>query len=209
MMPDHTEAPVLGERFKAALTLAADLHHFHARKSTTVPYLSHLLSVAALVLEDGGDEDEAIAALLHDALEDCADQISAAEIEQSFGPRVRGLVEACTDTPPDFAGGSKPGWKERKERYLDSVTNGHGNRISLADKLHNARSILRDHRASPDTIWDRFSAEKEETLWYYRELVKAYRAGGASGFLVDELEHVVRKLEKRDGRISAGETGQD
>jgi len=207
MMPDHTDGPVLGDRFKEAMTLAADLHRFHSRKATSIPYLSHLLSVAALVLEDGGDEDEAIAALLHDVLEDCADQISAAGIEESFGARVRGLVEACTDTPPDFSGGSKPGWKQRKEGYLERVANGHGNRISLADKLHNARSILRDHRADPSTIWDRFSGEKEETLWYYRELVNAYRAGGATGFLVDELDRVVRKLEERDGSLYDGRTG--
>lgn len=203
-MPDFTDAPVLGDRFKEAMTLAADLHRSHARKATSVPYLSHLMSVAALVLEDGGDEDEAIAALLHDALEDCADQISAAEIEASFGSRVRELVEACTDTPPDFTGGAKPTWKERKERYLERVAKGHANRISLADKLHNARSILRDHRAAPDAIWSRFSAEKEETLWYYRELVKAYRAGGETGFLVEELDRVVRKLEKRDDSLSGG-----
>ncbi|TVP78491.1 MAG: HD domain-containing protein [Gemmatimonadales bacterium] len=143
-MPDHTEDPMLKERFDQALAEVAKLHRHHLRKGTLVPYLSHLLGVTALVLEDGGDEDEAIAALLHDALEDCPDKISAEEIEEKFGPRVRELVEACTDTPPDHTGGPKPGWKVRKERYLEQVAGGHGNRISLADKLHNARCILRD-----------------------------------------------------------------
>ena len=165
-MPDLTETPLLGDRFQEAFQLAAHLHRFHVRKGTKVPYLSHLMSVVSLVLEAGGDEDEAIAALLHDALEDCGEEITAAEIESRFGPRVRELVEACTDTPPDHAGGPKPGWKDRKEAYLARVAAGHGNRVSLADKLHNARSILRDHRTNPEKIWKRFSADKEETLWY-------------------------------------------
>ena len=163
-----------------------------------MPYLSHLMSVASLVLEAGGDEDEAIAALLHDALEDCGDEITAEEIERRFGKRVRALVEACTDTPPDHAGGPKPGWKDRKQAYLARVAEGHGNRVSLADKLHNVRCILRDHREDPKEIWDRFSAEKEETLWYYRGLVEAYRTAGTDGYLIHELDRVVRKLERRE-----------
>lgn len=197
-MPDTTARPVLGDRFRAAHALAFDLHRSHVRNHTNVPYLSHLMSVAALVLEDGGDEDEAIAGLLHDALEDCSDQISAQDLEDRFGARVRELVEACTDTPDDYAGGPKPPWRERKEAYLAAVAAGHGNRVSLADKLHNARSILRDHRADPDTIWDRFSVEKEETLWYYRSLVDAYRSAGTTGYLLDELDRVVGKLARRE-----------
>jgi len=205
-MPGDTDSPLLGDKFKEAFELAADLHQRHVRKGTAVPYVSHLMSVAALVLEDGGDEEEAIAALLHDALEDCGDQIGGDDIEARFGPRVRSLVEACTDTPPDFEGGEKPAWKERKRRYLEGVAQGHGNRVSLADKLHNARSILRDHRADPNGIWDRFSAEKEDTLWYYRELVRAYREAGASGYLIDELDRVVRKLAARDAEGNDGRT---
>ena len=197
-MPDPTDTPLLGDRFQEAFQLAAHLHRSHLRKGTRVPYLSHLMSVASLVLEAGGDEDEAIASLLHDALEDCGDEITAEEIERRFGKRVRALVEACTDTPPDHAGGPKPGWKDPKQAYLARVAEGHGNRVSLADKLHNVRCILRDHREDPKEIWDRFSAEKEETLWYYRGLVEAYRTAGTDGYLIHELDRVVRKLERRE-----------
>lgn len=168
------------------------------RKESNVPYLSHLMAVTSLVLEDGGDEDEAIAALLHDALEDCPDEITAEDLENRFGPRVRSLVEACTDTPADYKGGPKPDWKILKPAYIERIAQGHGNRISLADKLHNARAILRDHRADPDAIWDRFSVEKSDTLWYYRALVRAYRTAGQDGYLIEELDRVVSKLESRE-----------
>jgi (p)ppGpp synthase/HD superfamily hydrolase len=163
-----------------------------------VPYFSHLMSVSSLVLEDGGDEDEAIAALLHDALEDCRKQISEEEIEARFGPRVREIVEACTDTPPDYKGGEKPNPKERKKEYIERIATGaFPMRVSLADKLHNARSILRDHRKKGEKVWDIFSGTKEETLSYYRELVAAYRAGGMTGFMIEEYDRVVKKLGKR------------
>lgn len=197
-MTETLEKPLLGERFDRAFKLASELHRSHVRKGTNVPYVSHLMSVAALVLEDGGDECEAIAALLHDALEDHGDRITAEELEAEFGPRVRALVEACTDTPPDFSGGRKPPWKERKLAYIAHVANeAVPTRVSLADKLHNARSILRDHRLEEEAVWDRFSAEKSETLWYYRELAGAYRQAGAEGFMIEEFERVVGKLEKR------------
>lgn len=196
-MTDET-APPLGPRFDQALALASHLHRDQVRKGSGIPYLSHLLSVAALVIESGGDEDEAIAALLHDALEDCADQISAESLEKRFGERVRSLVEACTDTPPGFGGGSKPPWRERKVGYIERLRSGEiPSRVSLADKLHNARSILRDHRAVGDEVWDRFSASKDETLWYYSELAKAYRSAGADGYMVEELERVVGVLKWR------------
>jgi (p)ppGpp synthase/HD superfamily hydrolase len=189
---------ILGDAFDQALALATDLHREHLRKGTSVPYVSHLMSVAALVLEDGGDEEEAIAALLHDALEDHGDRVTAGELEERFGARVRRLVEACTDTPEDFAGGEKPPWRERKERYLRHITSGETPlRVTMADKVHNARSILRDHREIGERIWDRFSAEKDQTLWYYRELGRAYREAGAQGFLIDEFERTVRELESR------------
>lgn len=190
--------PLLGRRFDQALALAADLHRDQIRKGSHVPYLSHLLSVAALVIESGGDEDEAIAALLHDALEDCPDQISPERLEKKFGERVRRLVEACTDTPPGFGGGRKPPWRERKVGYIERLRSGEIPwRVSLADKLHNARSILRDHRGVGDDVWDRFSVSKDETLWYYSELAKAYRSAGADGYMVEELERVVGVLKWR------------
>lgn len=199
-MPDTTTDPVLTGRFEEAVLLALDLHRLHCRNSTTVPYASHLMSVAALVLEDGGDEDEAIAALLHDALEDCADRISGDDIERRFGARVRTIVEACTDTPPEFGGGMKPAWRPRKERYMEHLRRGDTpTRVSLADKVHNARSILRDHRIEGDAVWDRFTPDMEDTLWYYGELAQAYRDAGTTGFLIGELERIVHELHERAG----------
>lgn len=201
-MSDTPTQPHLTDRFDQALLLASLLHRADVRKGGRVPYFSHLMSVAALVLEDGGDENEAIAALLHDSLEDCADVISAADLEERFGPRVRELVVACTDTPPDYAGGRKPDWTTRKSAYVALIAGGGVPlRVSLADKVHNARSILRDHRAVGEAVWDRFSASRAQTLWYYRALIEAYRSAGASGFLLEELERTVGAIE---GRLPTG-----
>lgn len=197
-MSESPTTPLLTDRFDQALLLASRLHRDDVRKGGRVPYFSHLMSVAALVLEDGGDEDEAIAALLHDSLEDCPDLVSAAEIEEQFGSRVRHIVVACTDTPPDYAGGRKPEWLNRKRAYLALIASGDiPLRVSMADKVHNARSILRDHRIDGEAVWDRFSATRAQTLWYYRALIDAYRAAGASGFLLEELERTVQAIEGR------------
>jgi GTP pyrophosphokinase len=184
---------VLTSRFDEAYAYAARLHADQARKGTNIPYLSHLLAVASLVLEDGGSEDEAIAALLHDAVEDQGGQETLAEIRNRFGERVAGIVESCsdTDTVP------KPPWRERKERYIARIRQASSEvrRVSMADKLHNARSILRDYRVLGEGLWERFNAGKDDQLWYYRELVKAFREEGQSP-MVDELNQVVSELEQ-------------
>jgi (p)ppGpp synthase/HD superfamily hydrolase len=167
------------------------------------------MSVAALVLEDGGSEDEAIAALLHDALEDCADQVSAVKLEEEFGRTVRRLVVACTDTPADFTGGKKSPWKLRKLDYINHIRNGGASRVSLADKVHNARSILRDHQIEGEAVWERFAASRDETLWYYRELVSAYRQAGHEGFLLEELHSIVVRLYDRVSTQCATETTEE
>lgn len=189
----------IGPRFEEALSLAVRIHQQDLRKSTSIPYLSHLFSVCALVMEDGGDEEEAIAALLHDALEDHPDQVSLAELEKRFGARVARLVAVCTDTPPDFKGGEKPPWRSRKTAYLERLTHeGYPTtRICLADKLHNTRAIVMDHRRLGDKVWQRFRASKADQLWYHRSLVEVFRAGGAPTHLVDELDSLVRELESR------------
>jgi (p)ppGpp synthase/HD superfamily hydrolase len=171
-----------------------ELHGSQTRKLRPIPYVAHLFSVSSLVLEDGGDEDEAIAALLHDALEDQADKTSPEEIQRRFGERVLAIVQACTDTPPDYRGGSKPSWELRKEAYLAHLRHA-SNRVALADKLHNARELLSDYRSQGDLIWDSFNAGKEKQLWFWRSLVEAFRAGGSSGRMLDELERVVTELE--------------
>ena len=174
-----------------ALAYATEVHAGQSRKGTTVPYVSHVLGVCALVLEDGGSEDEAIGALLHDAVEDGGGRPMLDEIRRRFGERVAEIVWACSDTDET----PKPPWKERKTRYIEHVRQAgpDARRVSCADKLHNARSILRDYRALGERLWDRFTASGDETLWYYRELIAAFRQSDRSP-LVAELERVVSEL---------------
>lgn len=186
-------------RFEEALVYAARLHAAQTRKGSGIPYVAHLLSVAALVLEDGGGEDEAIAGLLHDAIEDQGGAPTREEIRRRFGARVADIVDGCTDaeTMP------KPPWRERKERYLVHLRHAPAEvrRVSAADKLHNARAILADFRAHGEALWDRFSGGRAGTLWYYRTLVTTYQeAASGPSPLVEELDRVVTELE----RVAAG-----
>jgi (p)ppGpp synthase/HD superfamily hydrolase len=193
---DSLISTTITHRFDDALAFAVDLHRDQRRKGSGIPYVAHLLSVAALVLEDGGDEDEAIAALLHDAVEDCPEKVTLRHIGERFGERVAGMVAGCTDTPADYTGGQKPPWQARKEAYLHHLRTGPPSaRVSLADKLHNARAILDDYRVVGEDLWDRFSATREQTLWYYRSLVDAFRAAGQDGPMLDELDRVVTEIE--------------
>jgi (p)ppGpp synthase/HD superfamily hydrolase len=178
------------------------LHGADIRKGTSsVPYVAHLLGVCALVLLDGGAEEEAIAALLHDALEDHPDTTSRGIIAERFGQSVLAIVEGCTDTPLGYKGGPKPPWKGRKTAYLEHLK-GAGpeeRRVSLADKLDNARSILADYHAQGDLLWTRFNAGKEDQLWFYLSLRQTFRGAGATGFLVEEFERTVSELERLAG----------
>jgi (p)ppGpp synthase/HD superfamily hydrolase len=185
--------PKLTQRFEKALVYATRLHAQQVRKANGVPYISHLLSVTALVLEDGGDEDEAIAALLHDAVEDQGGAATRAEILKLFGERVVAIVDGCTecDTLP------KPPWRERKERYLEQLRQGSPSvrRVALADKLHNARSVLKDYRQQGDAMWSAFTKGKEGTLWFYRSVLSLYRETHSSA-MVEELARVIGELEQ-------------
>lgn len=194
-------APTLGPRFQDALLFAVRTHDGDLRKGTEIPYVSHLLSVCALVLEDGGDEDEAIAALLHDTLEDHPKQVKKSDLERRFGARVADLVVQCTDTPPGYAGGPKPPWPERKAAYVERIRGERYPlcRVALADKLHNTRTIVLDHRRFGDIIWKRFRATKEDQLRYHRALVEAFREARAPDHLVGELDSLVRELETSEG----------
>jgi len=185
--------PKLGPRFEDALVYATQKHSGQTRKSSDVPYVAHVLSVAALVLEAGGDEDQAIAALLHDVVEDCGGAPVLEEIRHEFGERVARIVDGCTDTDEE----PKPPWRERKERYLRHLQQGGEDvrLVSLADKLHNVRSIVLDYRALGDKVWERFTGGREGTLWYYRALLNIYRKGAGSPWL-DELERSVVELER-------------
>ncbi|WP_295384083.1 HD domain-containing protein [uncultured Thiodictyon sp.] len=192
---------LLSERFFDALGYAARLHNRQVRKGGGTPYVSHLMAVASLVLEHGGSEDEAIAALLHDAIEDQAEHRGGAaalraEIEQRYGARVLGIVNACTDAEVV----PKPPWRARKEQYLrhlGATPDPAYHRVSIADKLHNARAILLDYRVDGDALWQRFTlSDPAEHLWYYRGLVEVFRsAGQAPPSLVNELDRVVTELE--------------
>ncbi len=183
----------LTARFTRAVAYAARLHARQKRKGTERPYLAHLLGVASIVLEHGGDEDTAIAALLHDAVEDQGGQPRLSEIRRKFGARVARIVDGCTDayTVP------KPPWRERKQKYLQHLPHASAevHLVSAADKLHNVREILADYRQVGDALWSRFQGGKEGTLWYYRALVGAFRSTGATP-LVEELDRVVAELER-------------
>jgi (p)ppGpp synthase/HD superfamily hydrolase len=180
------------ERVDAALALVSSAFRHIRRKGSGVPYLSHLLAVAALVAEHGGDEDQIIAALLHDVLEDIR-EIDASEIEARFGPQVSGFVVALSDTTVF----PKPPWKERKLAYLAQLRDKPAELklISCADKLHNASTMLRDHAAVGDALFDRFTASREETLWYYTEVLAALKDGYEHP-IVGELEQVVTRLHQ-------------
>jgi GTP pyrophosphokinase len=183
----------LSGRFEEALVYAAQLHAAQKRKGTEIPYVAHLLAVASIALEHGADEDESIAALLHDAIEDQGGARTREEIRRRFGDRVVAIVDGCTDAEVV----PKPPWRERKEAYVAHVREAPPSvrLVSASDKLHNARAILADFRASGDRLWDRFTGGRDGTLWYYRALVDAYRESGASR-LVDELDLVVTELER-------------
>ena len=188
----------LSDRFGSALAFAFAVHRQDRRKGSPTPYLAHLMSVCALVLSDGGDEDEAIAALLHDTLEDHPREVTRDELERRFGPRVRRLVEICTDTPRDYSGGERPAWHGRKRAYLDHIqrTPPADLRVPLADKLDNARAVLADYRRLGDNLWAIFTVGKEGQLWFYRQAVTAFEQAGVQGPMLDELERVVGEIER-------------
>lgn len=182
----------LGRRFEHALLFATRKHDGQTRKGTTVPYVAHLMSVASLVLEAGGDEDLAIAALLHDVVEDCGGVPMLREIRRCFGKRVAHVVDGCTDTDLD----PKPPWRQRKEDYLKHLRTADADvrLVSAADKLHNARSVLTDYRQIGGRVWERFQGKGDGTLWYYRALVTEFKRKKTNR-LINELERVVTELE--------------
>ena len=192
-MQTMTEPTVLGARFEEALVYALHAHADHRRKGSNVPYVGHLLGVCALVLEDGGGEDEAIAALLHDAVEDSGGFERLDDIRTEFGERVAAIVEACSDS---FETPKRP-WQERKDDYIAHLEEAapEALRVSLADKVYNARAILGDYRGIGDELWPRFTGSRDGTLWYYGTLADAFLRL-RPGPLADELDRVVTELER-------------
>jgi (p)ppGpp synthase/HD superfamily hydrolase len=196
-------------RFQRALLLASELHATQTRKGTRIPYVAHLLGVAATVMEHGGGEDEAIAALLHDAVEDQGGDATAERIRAAFGERIRELVLALSDWPSSRPKGEvvpraatstvepKPPWRARKEQYLAhlAATDDAVRLVSMADKLYNAQSLARDLRAHGAATLDRFTGGREGTLWYYEALVATYAKTSSRGTaLFAELAEVVVEL---------------
>lgn len=189
----------LSPRFEQALQYVCLLHAGQVRKGTHIPYLSHLLSVTGLALEYGGTEDEAIAALLHDAVEDAGGKPRASDIRQRFGDHVADIVAGCTDADSH----PKPPWQARKEAYITGLatTNPSARFVSCCDKLHNARSIVSDLRQFGDRVWEKFAGGKEGSLWYYHTLCAEYRRLEVCAPLVAELERtlvMMRELSASD-----------
>lgn len=184
----------LGPRFHRAFIFAAEKHAGQTRKASTIPYIAHLMGVASLALEFGGDEDLAIAALLHDVVEDCGGAPILKEVRRGFGSRVAKIVDGCTDSDVD----PKPPWRERKEDYIRHLKHADADTrlVSAADKLNNVRSILSDHREVGEAIWARFNGGREGTLWYYRALLQEFLRRKPNR-LIRELELAVRELESR------------
>lgn len=197
----------LGHRFDEALALASELHRDQRRKGTAIPYVTHLLWVAATVGDHGGNEDEVIAALLHDALEDQGHRTSVEELRGRFGDAVAAIVVALTDTtaapkaPRDAAPAERlASWRARKEAYVAHLATAPASvrLVSAADKLHNARSIVADLKRIGAEVFDRFTADRDLTLWYYRAVVDALRTGEPPSPL-DELDEVVEQMHRLAG----------
>lgn len=188
---------IFSDRFSEALGFAIGLHNDQARKGTKTPYMAHLLAVTAIVLENGGDEDQAIGALLHDAAEDKGGGVKTfLEIQKRFGGRVSRIVQACSDSVL-AEGQEKAAWQPHKETYIKFIQEKAADAImvSLADKIHNARAILSDYREIGETLWQRFKGGRDGTLWYYRALVEAFKPVGPER-MVNELKQTVEELEK-------------
>ncbi|BAY32490.1 hypothetical protein NIES2107_43790 [Nostoc carneum NIES-2107] len=182
---------MLSERFTAALVYATELHAKQVRKGSGVPYIAHLLGVASIALEYGANEDEAIAALLHDAVEDQGGAATREEIRRRFGDNVTAIVDGCTDadTIP------KPPWRQRKEAYIAHLPTASPSvlLVSAADKIYNAQSIVKDYRVLGESLWQRFQGGKEGTLWYYQTLVDTFKHTGPTA-MAEELARVVLEM---------------
>lgn len=186
------ETTKLGKRFEQALLFALRIHAGQLRKGSRAPYYSHLLGVASLVLEDGGSETEAIAALLHDAAEDGAGQQTLDEIRVQFGDVIAEIVLDCSDTLEN----PKPPWKARKQAHIDHLQTCRPEsvNIKLADNVHNASNLLRSLHESGPEVWVDFKGGKEGTLWYYKQMHRVF-CQTRNGFLVDEFARLISEIE--------------
>ena len=186
---------MLTDRFGQAVLYAIKLHREQVRKESTIPYVTHVFAVCGLVLEDGGTEDEAISALLHDGPEDHGGEPVLAEIRTRFGDEVADTVAGLSDAMP-AKGEPKPPWRERKEAYLWHLQGASGSvlKVSLADKLHNARSILTDVGLVGEAVWGRFNADRSDQAWYFGALLRVFEARLPTSRNLPEFRRVVGEL---------------
>lgn len=184
----------LSPNYQKALNFAFELHRDQERKGSGVPYFAHLIGVSSLVMEFGGDEDLAIAGLLHDAVEDQGGLETAEQIRERFGERVAHVVLACTDSHEE----PKPPWQERKQRYLDKLSTAttDATLVSSCDKLYNLQAIVDDLHAHGDEVWSRFTGGKDGVLWYYQELHRRLKAPISLRRRFEELVHELLQLSR-------------
>ncbi len=192
----------LSDKFEEALIYATRAHCNQTRKKTGIPYIAHILGVTAIALEYGGNETEAIGALLHDTVEDCGGAERLRDIQERFGDDVARIVDGCTDSDQT----PKPPWLDRKRAYVEHLKNSDSSTrlVSASDKLHNTRAILAELRRTGLEVFERFAGKKDGTLWYYRALVTAFRQHGEHADLIDELDRVVSEIEKLVQKSSTG-----
>jgi len=190
----------LSDKFEEALIYATQAHCNQTRKKTGIPYIAHILGVTAIALEYGGNETEAIGALLHDTVEDCGGAERLRDIREKFGDDVARIVDGCTDSDQT----PKPPFLDRKRAYIEHLKDSDSSTrlVSASDKLHNTRAILAELRRTGLDVFERFAGKKDGTLWYYRALVTAFRQHGEHADLIDELDRVVNEIEKLVQRSS-------
>lgn len=205
---------MLSQKYDEALVFASRLHARQKRKGTVIPYVSHLLAVSGLVLEQGGSEEEAIGALLHDSIEDQGEgypggvEALCDVIRERFGDAVLAIVEGCTDGDHEVR--KRLSYVERKRRYIEHITEASSSvrLVSCCDKTHNARAILADYRTLGEDLWGRFNGGRDGTLWYYRSLVEAFQNAGPNA-IAEELDRVVSEIERQAASVGQAVRGSD
>jgi len=190
-----TESIILGDRFFAALRYATHLHAGQVRKSTNIAYISHPIGVASLVIEGGGDEEQAIGGLLHDIAEDCGGEIRLREIENNFGARVEAIVRGCSDSLVQDSAQKAP-WRERKLAHIAKISDASDDimLVSLADKTHNARAIATDYQLCGEEVWSRFNSSGDDIRWYYQSMYQVLEKRAQSKFLLTALDSAIKSF---------------
>jgi (p)ppGpp synthase/HD superfamily hydrolase len=187
----------LTDRFFAAMSYASEAHKEQVRKSTDIAYISHPFGVASLVIEAGGDEDQAIAGLLHDVAEDCGGEPRLTEIAEKFGDRVAHIVRGCSDSLVVEEDKKAP-WRDRKEAHIEHLRSSNSDvlLVTAADKTHNARAISTDIQSIGNKVWDRFNSDQEQILWYYKSVYEVLSDGGVTSTLLNPLKTAIGIMEK-------------